>query len=434
MSAPRLPDPVRLVVVNTVALNTGDAAILLGMVVAFRHAFGPDVQIEIAPDQPEAVRELYPDLNIVAGFDARRRGEKSLAASLRRRRISIAIRLLRRAPGLARWVMGRRGRAHLDRLTSAHAVISAGGTFFVEQYPMRRRAEELLAADLVGTPTFLYTQSLGPFERRSNRRIMRRVVSGTRRTFLRDRRSFEHLVDLGIDPERLSIRPDAAFLLTRRDPEGPPLDGTTRSQGLGQLRRVAISVRPWHHFGDRPHEEGLELYRRSVAAVARRLHQSGVEVVFLSTCQSIAAYWADDSRFARALVDDYLPDLTDVRVDTTFRRPEALRDELAGFDLVVATRMHSAILAMCAGVPVVPIAYQFKTRELFTQLGMESLVSDITTLTPEALVTKVEQAADSLGDLRARVVKATAEFAPAAAQPAHMIRDALFPPNGKAGT
>lgn len=422
------PDrPVRLVVVNTVALNTGDAAILLGMVAALREAFGPTVEIEIAADRPDAAQELYPALSFVAGFDAARRGETGLARSTRRRRTGLALRLLRIAPRLARLIMGARGRAHLDRLTAADAVISAGGTFFVEHYPIRRRAAELLTARAVGTPTYLYTQSLGPFARPSNRRLMRRMVSGARRTFLRDRRSFEHLVDLGIDPDRLSVRPDAAFLLTRTAGAGGAEEREPR-EGR-QSRRVAISVRQWRRFGERTPEEGLEAYRRSVAAAARRLHERGMEVVFLSTCQGIEAYWADDSRFARRLVDDHLAELPRVRVDTVFRPPESLRDELAGFDMVVATRMHVAILALCAGVPVVPIAYEFKTRELFTQLGMEALVTDIATITPESLLAPVETVVRSLPELRARILEAAPGLARAAAEPAHMIRADLFPSN-----
>jgi colanic acid/amylovoran biosynthesis protein len=36
-----------------------------------------------------------------------------------------------------------------------------------------------------------------------------------------------------------------------------------------------------------------------------------------------------------------------------------------------------AILGICAGVPVLPIAYEFKTRELFRSLGLEEWVTDI---------------------------------------------------------
>ena len=49
--------------------------------------------------------------------------------------------------------------------------------------------------------------------------------------------------------------------------------------------------------------------------------------------------------------------------------------ELAkGFDFVVATRMHMMILSLCVGTPVLPIAYEFKTKELAARLG----IADVT--------------------------------------------------------
>lgn len=414
-----MTEPVRVVVVNAVALNTGDAAILKGLVASLRDAFGAGLDVRVADDQPEASAALYPELEFVPGFDARRPGEGGLGRSVRRRRVEAAMWLVERSPRLARALLDRRGREHLDRLAGADAVISTGGTYFVEHYPIRRRAFELLAARSVGTPTFLYTQSMGPFRKPATRRLMRKVLGGARGIFLRDERSREHVLELGVNPAKVLVRPDAAFALAA--PERAGIDST----GGRPLRRVAVSVRHWRHFGERGSERGLELYRRAVAAEARRLHEAGAEVVFLSTCQGVAEYWTDDSRFARRLVDELLPGLERVRVDGAFRPPERLVEELAGFDLVIATRMHLAILALCAGVPVVPIAYEFKTRELFAQLGMESLVTDIATITPESLRDATEAAAASLSGLRERIVEAVAGLAPAAGDPARVIRDAL---------
>jgi colanic acid/amylovoran biosynthesis protein len=42
-------------------------------------------------------------------------------------------------------------------------------------------------------------------------------------------------------------------------------------------------------------------------------------------------------------------------------------------------------LALCAGVPVLPIAYEFKTVELFQSLGLGEITQDIEAVTPESL-------------------------------------------------
>ena len=72
-------------------------------------------------------------------------------------------------------------------------------------------------------------------------------------------------------------------------------------------------------------------------------------------------------RSAAQAIHDVLPN--DVKshchVATRHHHLLDLIQAYAGFDLVIATQMHSCILALCAGVPVLPIAYEFKTNELF---------------------------------------------------------------------
>lgn len=112
-------------------------------------------------------------------------------------------------------------------------------------------------------------------------------------------------------------------------------------------------------------------YRQAVAeAVERLVTHHRAEVVFLSTCQGVPEYGYNDSVEAREVVAR-LPEAirARVRVDDAFHRPEVLVEMLTGFDLVVATRMHMAILSMIAGTPVAPIVYEFKTRELMDLVG-----------------------------------------------------------------
>jgi colanic acid/amylovoran biosynthesis protein len=76
-------------------------------------------------------------------------------------------------------------------------------------------------------------------------------------------------------------------------------------------------------------------------------------------------------------------------------------DLLGGFDLVLATRMHVAILALSAGVPVLPIAYEFKTQALFDRLGLGEWVQDIEQVRPDTLPTIADQFIENLPALRA---------------------------------
>ena len=148
--------------------------------------------------------------------------------------------------------------------------------------------------------------------------------------------------------------------------------------------RIAISVRDWPHMGAKG---GMTAYFDAVAALIDDLVvHHGAEITFLSTCQGVGSYWTDDSATAETLVEHLDESVRGaVRIDREFHTPSQLVSMLGNFDAVIATRMHVAILALLAGTPVLPIAYEFKTVELFAKLGLDGLVQDIETITPEGL-------------------------------------------------
>ena len=61
---------------------------------------------------------------------------------------------------------------------------------------------------------------------------------------------------------------------------------------------------------------------------------------------------------------------------------------LREMDLIIATRLHMSILALISGTPVYPIAYEFKTVELYHSLGYEN-VDTLDTLSPVTLCNSI---------------------------------------------
>jgi len=62
--------------------------------------------------------------------------------------------------------------------------------------------------------------------------------------------------------------------------------------------------------------------------------------------------------------------------------------------------MHMAILSLCAQVPVLPIAYEFKTTELFKELDQEQWVTDISEINTSTYVKKVLKFTDEFNEIR----------------------------------
>lgn len=399
----------------------------MGEIRALREAFGPGVEIEVSEQVPEVARRLYPDITFFGGLNSRRqpRSERAwknppVVQSIRWRRTWLAVRVLRWLPPLGRRLFSSRQRKHLARIAAADLVVATGGTYFVEHYNFSAKADELLAAQALGKPTWLFTQSMGPFRRPSSRTLMRRIVAGSRGVFLRDERSRAHLVEAGADAAKLSVHADAAFALVDSSRVRPAVDRTE-----GRRPRIAVSVRSWAHAreGTAETDDAESRYRRAIADAARTLAREGADVVFLSTCQGVPEYWTDDSRYAQELVSDLLANEPHVRVDSRFRTPTELLDELARFDVAIATRMHFAILALSVATPVVAIAYEFKSRELLTGLGMERFVADFEDVRGEWLTERAREVLAAGPSLQRVIAESAQRLRDDAMRPARLMRE-----------
>jgi colanic acid/amylovoran biosynthesis protein len=277
-------------------------------------------------------------------------------------------------------------RAYLERLESYDLLVSTGGTYLVEHYEIWGRLLELELVVALGRPLVLFTQSLGPFAVGIHRHQVRAVLRRARLVLLRDQRSRTYLEAAGAETGRVLVRPDAAFVFA--DPAGVRRTAPRSS-------RVAISVRDWAHHRDGA--PGVERYLDAVASACEALVSRGNEITFVSTCQGVPEYSADDARCAaRVLSRLDGPVRARCSLDDAFHTPAALARMLADFDAFISTRMHGAILAFGVGVPVLPIAYEFKTTELFTRLGLQRWLTDIDTIEPASFTQLVERFFDEL--------------------------------------
>lgn len=398
----------KIVVGNTAALNGGDAAILYATVDVLRRAFGESLEVTAADLQAEAAARhhstldfcpsLYGAVTAWTGAGFRRKAAMLLV---------LAAAALGRGPlgRLVRWPLPAAVRRTLAAYEAADAVVSAGGTYLVPHYHLTPKLFDFLVTLALGRPLILFTQSLGPFDGLRQRWLLRFVLRRARLILVRDERSVGHLRALGI-AANVRVAADAAFALASAAPARGRRGGPDR---LAPAPRIAVSVRDWPHFRDGA-AAGMERYRAAVAAFVTELVQRcGAEVTFLSTCQGIPDYWTDDSAVAERIAALVPAELrARIVIDRAFRTPARLIDAFAGFDMVVATRMHAAILALAAGTPVLAIAYEFKTRQLFARLGLDDFTLDAETLTGDGLIDAWARFAAALPRLEATLWPAVA--------------------------
>lgn len=410
---PTTTPPVRVLILNAVAMNGGDGALLDALIARARDAFGEDARVTVADATPEVSTQAFPELRFVPtvlgdppGSTAADRARPAVKAAkaVRAARLVVGIVVAHIAGArAATLVVSRADRAAVRAYREADVVLSSGGTSLVEHYQLFKRWASFEFAYAEHRPLVLFTQSLGPFTQRLNRVMVRRLARRARLILLRDERSRRHLREIGASVVRCTVSADAAFGFAHAPAAAgtaPAAVGAEAAVGSGTAvggrsdahvpsgppRRVAISVRHWPYAAAVQGRDTTEPYRAAIVALAERIVRGGGTVVFLSTCQGVPTY-TDDSVEARLIASRIAEDCQHgVRVDGEHRRAEALIEEVRGVDVVVATRMHMAILSLMAQRPVLPIAYEFKTEELFRGLGEPGLAIPLQDVDPQVLV------------------------------------------------
>ena len=422
----------KALVLGGVTLNGGDAAIAQGQrrILA---SHWPDVELVTADMQPEAARRYFPSETFVPWyFDlfVSRPLSSPLARRVARRLPSLRPLLMRRAlragEALARkrwswWALTLNAdqRRQLRTMLEADLVVYCGGTSLTENYDLAPKLFDIELARVMAKPYVYMQQSAGPFTDPANRSRLQQQFASAALVILRDQRSLEHVTDLGVAPEHCLVLPDTAFSLASEhlDAPEPPAAPT----------RIAVSVREWKFFTGTDAETGMRHYVESLASLVTGLvRDHGCEVVFVSTCQGRPEYWTDDYATAVRLVDTLPADVAErVTVDRRARTATELIDFLATFHALVATRLHAAILGACAGLPTLAIAYEYKSQEVWRQLGLEQFVIDIEDVSPSRLSRAVDDLLAERQEVRAVLRERVPELRDAALSAAPAISHAL---------
>lgn len=392
----------RIVIENTVCCNTGDRAILLCAEQSLKQAFGPDLSLTIFDCDAAAAAKLYPEHRFRPFlarrlFSLRRTPSKLHRAKNRLRNLRARAALFCARAGMwpaVRLLIGAELGEDLKTYAAADLILTTGGTYLVENYNLKERIAQFGIDLALGKAPVFFTQSLGPFHDADNIHGLRRAFDAAPLMLLRDEKSASHLQGLVKNPAKCHIVADSVFMLAdiarlkerlkQPFPSAPP-------------KKIAISVREWPYFQNMSPHEGMDNYKNALASLSEYLIRThDARITFISSCQGVPTY-ADDSRVAGHIIDLLPEDIQDrVTLESDHHTPHQLMEILKDMDLLVGTRMHMLILALCVGTPVLPISYEFKTAEMIGRMGLDDLLSDIETMTPENLCAK---AARLIGDL-----------------------------------
>ena len=354
------------------ARNRGDGMIVTQMIALFR-ARGCDVRV-ISDDPDDRERfdaEWVPPLVATWG-----EGRDPVARARRLARIARCWLAPPADQASFRW---------------ADVVVSVGGGYFYDDGGASSRLNILMrllplrAGRRAGLPVVLFSQSIGPFRARPWGWLVAAELRRCALVIVRERYSLGMAEALGL--RRLALCDDVAFVL---EPGGEPPE---RVEGPTIGVTVLAALPGVDDAGSRDYRAAL----RDGLVAALRGRAEAVAVV-----SQVAVHGRDsDLAAARQLADELVAAGLAARfVDLGGAEDGAAVAFYGQLDLVVASRLHSGILALCAGTPVVGLSYLPKTDGVLERLGHPELVQPAAGLEADRLAATVRDALERRDELR----------------------------------
>lgn len=403
-----------IILENTICGNAGDGAVMIAAENIIREACGEDVKVMVFDHDAKTSQELYPEQEIHQMFTKKlyRFAPMGQKQGFKRNFLNFMSRMglscaKRNLWGLCTIFMGRETARGLKAYKTADMVVTTGGAYLNENFNLRERIKGFQTDVYLKNPPVFFTQSLGPFKKLENRKGLKPVFDASPLILLRDEQSQRHLNNIMEEPQKCGLVADSVFSLA----EVALIEKCIRDTGPLKMEKVAISVRQWPYFKERPNREGMEIYMEAISALVQKLIRDyEVDITFISTCQGLDHFKYNDSKVAQKIYD-MLPEAMKSHVTITkeFHHPSEIMDILRDMDLVVATRLYMMILGLCVGTPVLPISYEFKTEELCGILGLKDIMSNIENITAGDLMGHADILLNHYDEYRDKMLHATLE-------------------------
>ena len=233
-----------------------------------------------------------------------------------------------------------------------------------------RFAMPLIMAREAGKPYGIYCQSFERFACPSNE-LFRPLLSDASFVFVRDSNSLEYLKSLSVSPPVLEFGPDATFAFDLRDEARA--DTFMQRHSLQPRKFITITIRTSvQGFIDEKREQSHAAKLRQM--IATWVERTGHDVLI---CPEVK----HEIEPARRLILEPLSE--DVRKHVRFKEEFWLPDEAfsvyARAEAIVSMEMHSIILGLAAGTPVLHPRFAEAGRKawMLRDLGVEEWLFDI---------------------------------------------------------
>lgn len=350
-----MPSGCKLLITNWQGpANVGDAAILDGMIHVLRSA-DPEAEIVVVGNEPGLRIVDYPAACPIGISSPVPRPATDPVAYV----TTMAWFLLALVSPRIGMLLHPRVRDFCRQILESDALLPKGGGYLYSMggaraflYALRISLPMIMAVRL-GRPVIVLGHSVGPLHGMGGR-VIRATLRRAAVIVVRDDRSLRLLAHFGIGALRA---PDFALCLKPRAQGESAVDMGCRRQRVGVTakdvqREVGVSL--------------ADLLDHLSAIVDRVSGGRATDVVGL-----VQVTGPEPSQNDLPVLQKLQNVIPDMSIVVPARSADAVREALRELDLLIATRLHSAILALLEGIPVVMLSYHpGKAEGIVEDLGL----------------------------------------------------------------
>lgn len=302
---------------------------------------------------------------------------------------------------------------------AADLIVAVGGGYIRSRKGLANRwnipllLHPLLFGHILGKPTVLYSQSIGPFVHSYEPALVTFVLRRMTLILLREDTSVALATKLGLT-ENVQRAIDSGFLLTST----AKLD-VHKTYGIPPGKTLlGVTVRDWLR-GD-----AQANYERHVAAALDTIIKDlGVHVLFIP---QVTASKGDDDRQVSRRVYSHMTQITAATVINSSPNHHRIKAIYDGLDALLGTRFHSVIFSLTSYVPVLAIEYEHKTSGIMRDLNLQRWVIKIEEATSEKLTTGLRALMRDTRGYRAHLHKQIPPYLRRAEQASAMIAKVYY--------
>ncbi len=288
----------------------------------------------------------------------------------------------------------------LDRIEWADMVVSVGAERINDNFykAILFSLFMLWAIRLHKKFLILFPQTIGPFHFRLTRFLSKKILNSCDVIYLRDKKSYKTILELGIKNPIIANACDVAILQ-----RVAPIDEAKKILNNANVPDdgkplVGISALRWDYIKAKG-KSRYEDYRYAIARVAdKMIEEKEARIVFLATNMPVHGCREDDIDVARDIISS-MKKSESAHIVNQLCTPAQMKSIMGLLEMCLVTRMHACIFSTGILTPTFSINYQFKLHEYMRLVGLEDYTIDIDNVTYERL----KEIADKTWNNRKRI-------------------------------